>query len=213
VPDLKSRAILSPSSTERDSGQFSSARIRHAEVAGAEASWYHLLQLLRLIITSGDAVLGQRFRNTTQRAEVLDEVRRSESHLTAGEIFERVRRRDPRIAYGTVYRTLHLLAEHGLIQELTFADQASRYDGRVERHDHVHCLECGVLLDVDVPVALMALHVAAEQSGFDVNSHHTVFSGVCPECKSVAGRAIADRQRPRGQSGVGITSQGAITRN
>ena len=86
---------------------------------------------------------GQRFRNTTQRAEVLDEVRRSESHLTAGEIFERVRRRDPRIAYGTVYRTLHLLAEHGLIQELTFADQASRYDGRVERHDHVHCLECG----------------------------------------------------------------------
>lgn len=153
---------------------------------------------------------GPRFRNTTQRAEVLDEVRRSESHLTAGEIFEHVRRRDPRIAYGTVYRTLHLLAEHGLIQELTFADQASRYDGRVERHDHVHCLECGVLLDVDVPVALMALHVAAEQSGFDVNSHHTVFSGVCPECKSAETRVIGSRNRPRGMSGVGTTSQSAM---
>jgi len=117
--------------------------------------------------------------------------------LTAGEIFERVRRRDPRIAYGTVYRTLHLLAEHGLIQELTFADQASRYDGRVERHDHVHCLHCGVLLDVDVPVALMALHVAAEQSGFDVSSHHTVFSGTCPGCKSMATRVIGDRDRSR----------------
>jgi Fur family transcriptional regulator, peroxide stress response regulator len=128
---------------------------------------------------------------------VLDEVRLSESHLTAGEIFERVRRRDPRIAYGTVYRTLHLLAEHGLIQELTFADQASRYAGRVERHDHVHCLECGVLLDVDVPVALMALHVAAEQSGFDVNSHHTVFSGTCPSCRSAESRVNADRERSR----------------
>ena len=128
---------------------------------------------------------------------MLDEVRLSESHLTAGEIFERVRRRDPRIAYGTVYRTLHLLAEHGLIQELTFADQASRYDGRVERHDHVHCLECGVLLDVDVPVALMALHVAAEQSGFDVNSHHTVFSGICPSCRSAESRVSADRERSR----------------
>ena len=126
---------------------------------------------------------GQRFRNTTQRAEVLDEVRRSQGHLTAGEIFERVRRRDPRIAYGTVYRTLHLLAEHGLIQELTFADQASRYDGRVERHDHVHCQCCGVLFDVDVPVALIARHVAAEQSGFDIRSHHTVFAGVCPACR------------------------------
>src|SRR5215210_3192716 len=152
---------------------------------------------MRLIITFGDVVSGQRFRNTTQRAEVLDEVRRSESHLTAGEIFERVRRRDPRIAYGTVYRTLHLLAEHGLIQELTFADQASRYDARVERHDHVHCLDCGVLLDVDVPVALMALHVAAEQSGFDVNSHHTVFSGTCPSCRSVESLTDAGRGRSR----------------
>lgn len=138
-------------------------------------------------------------------------MRRSQSHLTAGEIFERVRRSDPRIGYGTVYRTLHLLAEHGLIQELTFADQASRYDGRVERHDHVHCLECGVLLDVDVPVALMALHVAAEQSGFDVNSHHTVFSGRCPACKSAETRTNGDRQRPRGLSGAGMTPQRAAT--
>ena len=131
---------------------------------------------------------GNRFRNTTQRSEVLEEVRESDAHLTAGEIFERVRRRDPRIGYGTVYRTLHLLAAHGLIQELTFADQASRYDGRVDRHDHVHCLKCGVLLDVDVPVALIARHVAAEQSGFDVSSHHTVFAGVCPGCKSTEAR-------------------------
>jgi Fur family transcriptional regulator, peroxide stress response regulator len=156
-------------------------------------------------------VSGQRFRNTTQRSEVLDEVRRSQSHLTAGEIFERVRRRDPRIAYGTVYRTLHLLAEHGLIQELTFADQASRYDGRVERHDHVHCLECGVLLDVDVPVALMALHVAAEQSGFDVNSHHTVFSGRCPACKSDVARPNGNRQRPRDLSGAEMSPQRAAS--
>lgn len=126
---------------------------------------------------------GKRYRNTAQRSAILEEVRNAETHLTAGEIFERVRRRDPRIGYGTVYRTLHLLAEHGLIQELTFADQASRYDARVERHDHVHCLDCGALLDVDVPVALIARHVASEQSGFDISSHHTVFAGVCPACK------------------------------
>ena len=124
------------------------------------------------------------YRNTTQRAIILAEVEAFDGHLTAGEIFERVRRNYPTIAYGTVYRTLHLLAEHGLIQELTFADQASRFDKRVERHDHVHCTGCGIILDVDVPVALMATHVAEEQSDFTITSHHTVFSGMCPECRS-----------------------------
>lgn len=123
------------------------------------------------------------YRNTTQRAVILAEVEGYEGHLTAGEIFERVRRRYPTIAYGTVYRTLHLLAEHGLIQELTFADQASRFDKRVERHDHVHCTDCGIIVDVDVPVALMATHVAEEQSGFTIGSHHTVFTGFCRECQ------------------------------
>ena len=128
------------------------------------------------------------YRNTTQRAVILAEVESYEGHLTAGEIFERVRRRYPTIAYGTVYRTLHLLAEHGLIQELTFADQASRFDKRVERHDHVHCNACGIIVDVDVPVALMATHVAEEQSGFSLTSHHTVFNGLCPECQAATRR-------------------------
>ncbi len=128
------------------------------------------------------------YRNTTQRAVILAEVESADGHLTAGELFERVRRRYPTIAYGTVYRTLHLLAEHGLIQELTFADQASRFDKRVDRHDHVHCLQCGIIMDVDVPVALMASHVAEEQSGFTVTSHHTVFSGICPDCAAARDR-------------------------
>lgn len=127
-------------------------------------------------------VAERRYRQTSQRATILDVVKRAEAHLTAGEIFERVRQRDPRVGYGTVYRALHLLVQHGEIQELTFADQSSRYDGRVERHDHVHCIACGLLVDVDVPMALMAKHVAEERSGFSIVSHHTVFAGKCPEC-------------------------------
>ncbi len=127
------------------------------------------------------------YRTTTRRTLILDAVRAADHHLTAGEIFERVRRQDPRIAYGTVYRSLHVLAEHGLVQELTFADQASRFDKRVDRHDHVHCLGCGALVDVDVPVALMAHHVAAEQTGYAILSHQTTFTGHCPACQVAAG--------------------------
>jgi Fe2+ or Zn2+ uptake regulation protein len=115
---------------------------------------------------------------------ILDVVKGSAEHLTAGEVFARVRERDPRVAYGTVYRSLHLLVQHGLLQELTFADQASRYDGRTDRHDHVYCTVCGLLVDVEVPEALMARHVAGERSGFAITSHHTVFAGLCPGCRA-----------------------------
>lgn len=141
------------------------------------------------------AVKGQSFRPTAQRAMILEVVKHSEEHLTAGEIFERVRQRDPKVAYGTVYRSLHLLVQHGLIQELTFADQASRYDGRTDRHDHVHCMTCGLLLDVEVPMALTAKHIAEERSGFTITSHHTVFAGMCPECgRSVSGAKPGERR-------------------
>lgn len=126
--------------------------------------------------------MSERYRNTTQRTEVLDVVLESDEHLSAGEIFERVRRRDPKIAYGTVYRSLHHLAERGLIRELTFTDEATRYDRRTDHHDHVMCDACGLIGDVDVPIALIARHVAEEQSGFAINAHHTVFSGTCPKC-------------------------------
>ncbi len=124
------------------------------------------------------------FRMTPQRAAILEEVRSATGHLTAGEIFERVHRKYPSIAYGTVYRTLHLFAERGLILEFPFGDQASRFDKRVDRHDHVQCLICGTLVDVDVPTALFAQQVAAEQTGYRISGHQTVFTGVCPVCQS-----------------------------
>jgi Fe2+ or Zn2+ uptake regulation protein len=123
-------------------------------------------------------------RLTPQRLAILHEVRESHSHLTAAEIYERVQMRHPAISFGTVYRTLHLLAEHGLILEFPFGDQASRFDGRTDRHDHVHCRMCGVMVDVDVPTALLAQNVAAEQTGFSIEGHQTIFSGVCSRCRS-----------------------------
>lgn len=125
-------------------------------------------------------------RMTTQRAAILAEVQAADKHLTAGELFERVRRKYPTIAYGTVYRSLHLLAEHGIIQEFPFGDQASRFDKRTDRHDHVHCLVCGELTDVDVPIAILARQVAADQTGYDIREHQTVFSGVCPRCQQLS---------------------------
>ena len=128
------------------------------------------------------------FRMTPQRAAILEAVRQADGHLTAGEIFNQVHARYPSIAYGTVYRTLHLFAERGLILEFPFGDEASRFDKRTDRHDHVRCTSCGTLVDVDVPEALFARQVASEQTGFSIVGHQTVFSGTCPICQRAGKR-------------------------
>ena len=120
---------------------------------------------------------------TPQRLAVLKEIRQAGGHMTANEIIERVHRNHPSISVGTVYRTLNSFAERGIILEFPFGDQASRFDGRTERHDHVHCTICGALQDVDVPGTLLADEVAAEQSGFQIQGHQTIFSGICPDCQ------------------------------
>src|SRR5688500_13500069 len=128
------------------------------------------------------------FRMTPQRTAIPEAVKGADGHLTAGEIFNEIHARYPSIAYGTVYRTLHLFAERGLILEFPFGDEASRFDKRTDRHDHVRCTSCGTLGDVDVPEALFARQVASEQSGFSIVGHQTVFSGTCPVCQRAGQR-------------------------
>ncbi|HLT21016.1 MAG TPA: transcriptional repressor [Thermomicrobiales bacterium] len=129
-------------------------------------------------------------RMTPQRLAVLEEVRGAKGqHLTAAEIAERVRAKHPTVSVGTVYRTLHTFAEHGVILEFPFGDQASRFDGRADRHDHVHCTVCGELRDVDVPSALLAHQVAADQTGYAIDGHQTIFTGICPVCQRKQDRA------------------------
>ena len=135
----------------------------------------------RINVERGDFPDG--FRMTPQRIAILDEVRQAGGHLTAAEITKSVREKHPSISVGTVYRTLNAFAEQGVILEFPFGNQASRFDGRTERHDHVHCTVCGRLQDVDVPSALLAHQVAADQSGYDIKEHQTIFSGVCPDCQ------------------------------
>lgn len=135
------------------------------------------------------------FRMTPQRIAILEEIRAAGGHLTAAEVIDRVHERHPSISVGTVYRTLNMFAERGVILEFPFGNQASRFDGRTERHDHVHCTICGELRDVEVPSALLAHQVAEDQSGYEIQGHQTIFSGICPKCR----RAQSANKKQDGQ--------------
>ena len=92
-------------------------------------------------------------RDTSQRRIIMEELVKLKTHPTANEIYERVRRRIPRISLGTVYRNLEMLSESGLIRKLETAGTRKRFDGTVSNHYHVRCIKCGRMDDLNLPVS------------------------------------------------------------
>jgi Fe2+ or Zn2+ uptake regulation protein len=122
-------------------------------------------------------------RMTPQRRAVLDVLHASPDHPTAAEVLHRVRRRQPGVGAATVYRALALLVEQGRALELSLGDGSSaRYDGNVDRHDHVVCTSCGRAVDVDTALPTDAVRALAQDTGFSISGYDLQFRGQCPDC-------------------------------
>lgn len=121
---------------------------------------------------------------TKQRQAVLQVIRESEHHLTANEVFEDARRILPSISFATVYNSLHYLKNESLIGEVTFGNDASRYDRNLLRHDHAMCNQCGKLVDLELQIPDGMLKEAAKRSRFKPESIEFTLRGLCPACIS-----------------------------
>ena len=119
---------------------------------------------------------------TKQRQAVLDVIRESDDHLTANGVFEYARRRLPGISFATVYNSLHYLNNEGLIGEVRFGTDATRYDKNLTRHDHASCNKCGKLVDLDLRIPNALIKEAAELSKFATGTIEITLHGLCPEC-------------------------------
>ena len=121
---------------------------------------------------------------TKQRQAVLQAILESEEHLTANEVFENARRILPGISFATVYNSLRYLKQEGLIGEVRFGMDASRYDRKLTRHDHAICNKCGKLVDMELPLPDGLLEEAAGRSKFEPESIELTLRGLCPECSN-----------------------------
>jgi Fur family transcriptional regulator, ferric uptake regulator len=128
---------------------------------------------------------GQRVRrNTRQREVIREELQKLTSHPTAVALYAIVRRRLPKISLGTVYRNLELLARSGVIQKLDFAGGEARFDGNTARHDHVRCVHCGRLDDVEAASLDFSNVAVNDWSGYQILGHRLEFFGICPQCRT-----------------------------
>lgn len=120
-------------------------------------------------------------RNTKQRQLVLEVVRRHGGHISADEVYLKAREIDSSISRGTIYRNLKLLGQSGEIKQVRLPG-ADQFDVRTDRHDHLICKRCGKLVDVALPYDERLDRQLAAQSGCRIDSHQTLFDGLCPEC-------------------------------
>ena len=120
---------------------------------------------------------------THQRLEVFRELAASEEHPDAERIFRAVQQRVPTVSLDTVYRTLWMLHDLGLVRTLGPKGEALRFDANLDRHHHFCCVRCGLVRDFE-SAELDALRVpdAVRAIGRVVDAHVEV-RGLCASCE------------------------------
>jgi Fe2+ or Zn2+ uptake regulation protein len=121
-------------------------------------------------------------RMTRQRAVILEELRNSDAHPSADELYQMVRKRLPRISLGTVYRNLEILVEMGDIQKLELSGSLKRYDSHPHRHYHIRCVGCDKVVDAPIAPLNQLEDELYHTTVFEIIGHNLEFTGLCPAC-------------------------------
>ena len=120
---------------------------------------------------------------THQRLEIYEEVARSVDHPDAETIFKGVRKRMPTVSLDTVYRTLWMLLDLGIITTLGTNHRKTRFDANVKGHHHFVCSNCGKTLDfysrefdqLKIPNTMKMIG--------DVQKTQVIIEGICKQCQ------------------------------
>ncbi len=125
-------------------------------------------------------------RWTPQRRQVIEVLARTEGHVTGAEIVERCRRLDPDTVPSTVYRTLDVLEELGLVRHGHGADGQEEYHVQpTTDHGHLHCNRCGRQWELaDHEVAPFVTDIERRR-GFHLDVSHLTLVGRCPDCQEI----------------------------
>jgi Fur family transcriptional regulator, ferric uptake regulator len=139
-----------------------------------------------------EEAMGRRgFRSTAQRRLILERVFEVGEHFTADDLIADVRTADASVGSATVYRTLRMLVESGLLHEHRFEDNESvRFELRRSdsHHDHIICLGCGTIREFEEPLIEQLQERVAQQLGFKLEHHTHQLYGYCQSCQPKAKR-------------------------
>lgn len=136
-------------------------------------------------------------KSTAQRDDIARVFFASTRHLSIDELYQEVRKVNPRVGYATVYRTIKLLKDCELAEERHFADGQTRYENSesdAEHHDHLICDRCGEIVEFNDDRLETLQEEVASSLGFVLVRHRMELYGICRACREGAG--VRARPRP-----------------
>jgi Fur family transcriptional regulator, ferric uptake regulator len=124
-------------------------------------------------------------KTTRQRDVILDAFLSSDRHMSIEDLYLKLRVKNPRIGYATVYRTLKLFAESGIAREIQFGDGQTRYEhvAEGEHHDHLVCTRCGAIIEFENETIERLQDEVANSYGFIIETHKLELYGTCAKCR------------------------------
>jgi Fe2+ or Zn2+ uptake regulation protein len=123
------------------------------------------------------------FRATPQRLAVLHILQNAGQHLSPIEIYERARNAFPGITEATIYRTLNFLTEQGLLLAAHIGSGQLVYEIAGHDHHHLICRSCGATHQIDHTLLASLYERFMASTGYQIDSVHVTFFGLCPGCQ------------------------------
>ena len=119
---------------------------------------------------------------TKYAQQILDIINTCSDHLTAGQIYLRLKASNSKIVLATVYNNLNLLCQQDRIRKVSLEGYPDRYD-KIVKHDHLVCKKCGALSDICLSDLTAQLQ---EQIPEEIISYDLKVNYICPSCRSKA---------------------------
>jgi Fe2+ or Zn2+ uptake regulation protein len=121
---------------------------------------------------------------TPQRIEILQYLDKKRNHPTVDMIYKAIKQKYPSLSKTTVYNSVEIMKEHGIVQSLSFSGFESRYDYRNEMHHHFICEKCGTIIDIDISCPNLNKTLI---QGHHIKKVEGYFKGICKKCKQFEG--------------------------
>ncbi len=117
-----------------------------------------------------------------QRESILNSLNEKLNHPTAEMVYNCVKKEQPNISLGTVYRNLNQLVEQGVLRRIATPTSGDRFDIRTDPHAHLLCTRCGKVLDLEDDLISELDRNVMRTTGFLVNDRQLLLSGICADC-------------------------------
>lgn len=130
-------------------------------------------------------------KTTRERTALFDEIFSTHRHFDAEDLVLRMRERGAKISRATVYRTLELLFECGLVGRVRLNEEKYRYERlrKGEHHDHLVCTSCGKVIEFVDRAIERRQEAVCRQHDFLASSHAHQIRGLCASCRPRGGKA------------------------